>query len=88
MVKMMRTLEAGVLLLALPFTHGQAIKPVSSPDSSKPMVDLGYAKYQGRTNKTAGINYFRSIQYDLSQLQTACIILTISTDTQPILQAP
>ena len=53
--------EAGILLLAL--ANGQATQPVKSSNSSGPVVDLGYVKYQGRTNTTAGINYFRGIQY-------------------------
>ena len=55
-------LKSSVLLLALPLAYGQAIKPVNSPDSRKPMVDLGYAKYQGLTNITSGIDYFRGVQ--------------------------
>lgn len=41
---------------------GQSIQPVSNINSSAPNVDLGYVKYQGYTNATAGINYFRGIQ--------------------------
>lgn len=46
-------------------TAAQAIHPVSSPvsNSSSPTVDLGYVKYRGWTNSTAGISYFRGIQY-------------------------
>ena len=42
--------------------NGQAIQAVGSVNSSAPMVDLGYVKYQGYSNATAGINYFRGIQ--------------------------
>ena len=54
--------EASLLLAAL--ASGQATQPVSSPNASAPMVDLGYVKYQGWTNATAGISYFRGIQYE------------------------
>ncbi|KAK4560706.1 hypothetical protein LTR86_005284 [Recurvomyces mirabilis] len=43
--------------------NGQAIQTVGTVNSSAPMVDLGYVKYQGYSNATAGINYFRGIQY-------------------------
>lgn len=55
--------ELFLLLLASSHANSQATKPVSSPDSSKPQVDLGYAKYQGYTNSTAGITYFRGLQF-------------------------
>ena len=64
MIMMAAVFEAIVLLLALPLANAQAIKPVSSSNSSKPTVDLGYAKYQGWTNKTAGVSYFRGLQYE------------------------
>lgn len=34
-----------------------------SSNSSAPIIDLGYAKYAGYTNETAGINYYRGIKY-------------------------
>ncbi|KAK5174314.1 uncharacterized protein LTR77_001394 [Saxophila tyrrhenica] len=40
---------------------GQATQPATH--SIGPVVDLGYVKYRGTTNHTAGINYFRGIQY-------------------------
>ena len=61
MVFVSRYSRAVVLLATL--AGGQAILPVSSLNSSAPSVDLGYVKYQGITNATAGINYFRGIQY-------------------------
>ena len=53
---------AVVLFLKLQLAGGQAIKPVGSPNSTAPLVDLGYAKFQGTTNSTAGIEYFRGLQ--------------------------
>ena len=50
-------------LCCVGIANGQAIDPVSKPDASAPHVNLGYAKFQGITNKTIGINYFRGIQY-------------------------
>lgn len=32
-------------------------------NASTPVVDLGYAKYTGYTNTTAGINYYRGLHY-------------------------
>lgn len=32
-------------------------------NSSTPVVDVGYAKYAGYTNATAGINYYRGLHY-------------------------
>ncbi|KAI6890585.1 hypothetical protein KC318_g1264 [Hortaea werneckii] len=47
--------------------YGQAIEPVSSNSSSDaPSVDLGYVKYQGYSNASTGINYFRGIPYAAS----------------------
>lgn len=61
-MKWMRTLlETGVLLGAC--TNGQAIQHAKLLNSSAPTVDLGYVKYRGSTNITAGINYFRGIPY-------------------------
>ncbi len=34
-----------------------------SPSSTVPIVDLGYVKYSGYQNATAGINYYRGIRY-------------------------
>lgn len=54
--------HAGFLLSAC--VNGQAIAPVGPTSySNAPTVDLGYVKYLGYTNATAGINYFRGIQY-------------------------
>ena len=53
--------KAACLLAGL--ANGQSIQPVSSVNSSQPMVDLGYVKYQGLANASNGINYFRSIPY-------------------------
>lgn len=37
---------------------------LSSPGcSSAPVIDVGYAKYQGYTNTTAGIDYYRGLHY-------------------------
>jgi len=52
---------ASVLLATL--VSGQATQIVSSVSSSAPQVDLGYVKYQGYENSTAGIKYFRGLQY-------------------------
>ncbi len=55
-------LEATVLLASL--VNGQAIHSVGyGNSSSKPVVDLGYAKFQGYFNASTGINYWRGIQY-------------------------
>ena len=53
--------RAVVLLATL--ASGQATLPAGNINFSNPSVDLGYVKYQGVTNVTAGINYFRGIQY-------------------------
>ncbi|EXJ55528.1 hypothetical protein A1O7_08456 [Cladophialophora yegresii CBS 114405] len=39
------------------FAHAQV------PSSTVPVVDLGYVKYSGYQNATAGINYYRGIRY-------------------------
>ena len=54
------TIEAFLLLLA--GVKGQATKPIITQNPDAPWVDLGYVKYQGIANVTAGINYFRGIQ--------------------------
>jgi len=56
-----RIFTACMLLVNL--VNGQAIEPVSSVNSSAPQVDLGYVKYEGYENSTAGIKYFRGLQY-------------------------
>lgn len=35
----------------------------ASYNDSVPIIDLGYAKYAGYTNRTAGINYYRGLPY-------------------------
>lgn len=46
------------LFLFLPvFTEAQR------PSSTVPVIDLGYVKYSGYQNATAGINYYRGIRY-------------------------
>jgi len=62
MVPYARTLAVVVLLATS--THAQAIQPINNITSDAPTVDLGYVKYQGITNATAGINYFRGIQLE------------------------
>lgn len=42
-------------------SNAQSTKPVTLNSSVAPIVDLGYAKFLGYTNATAGINYFRGI---------------------------
>lgn len=57
-------MKFAALLAAAGVADAQATRPVSSTNSTNstaPTVDLGYVKYQGRQNATAGINYFRSI---------------------------
>ena len=36
---------------------------IAQSNSSVPLIDLGYAKYTGYTNATAGINYYRGLPY-------------------------
>lgn len=49
------------------YARGQAIEPVSNNASTDaPTVDLGYVKYQGYSNASTGINYFRGIPYAAS----------------------
>lgn len=50
------------LLLLLPLLPSPTVAQ-SNSSSSTPTVDLGYAKYEGYTNATAGINYFRGLRY-------------------------
>jgi len=52
----------GAVALLATLANGQSIQAVSNVTSGAPMVDLGYVKYQGVANTTAGINYFRGIQ--------------------------
>jgi hypothetical protein len=54
--------SASFLGLLAVFAKGQATQAASSYNNSAPAVDLGYVKYQGYTNATAGINYFRGLQ--------------------------
>ncbi|KAK0255618.1 hypothetical protein B0A54_10937 [Friedmanniomyces endolithicus] len=56
----------GAVALLATLANGQSIQAVSNVTSGAPMVDLGYVKYQGVANTTAGINYFRGIQYAAS----------------------
>src|SRR5260370_29181396 len=48
---------ATVLVSLNAFTNAQA------PSSTVPLIDLGYVKYSGYQNRTAGINYYRGIRY-------------------------
>lgn len=34
-----------------------------APSSTVPVIDLGYVKYSGYQNATAGINYYRGVRY-------------------------
>ncbi len=52
----------GAVALLATLANGQANQAVGNITSGAPMVDLGYVKYQGIANTTAGINYFRGIQ--------------------------
>jgi len=62
-MKYAQTLVEACALLAT-LAEGQSTQPISNSSSSNaPSVDLGYVKYQGYTNATIGINYFRGIQY-------------------------
>lgn len=69
---------AAAALLAAGVADAQAYGPASmnatNSSSSVPMVDLGYVKYRGGQNATAGINYFRGIQFvpALPSPQTLC----------------
>lgn len=36
---------------------------VANAQAAAPIVDLGYVKYSGLANSTAGINYYRGIRY-------------------------
>jgi carboxylesterase type B len=45
------------LLFLNTFSEAQA------PSSTVPVIDLGYVKYSGYQNATAGINYYRGIRY-------------------------
>ncbi|KAK1811512.1 hypothetical protein LTR12_014110 [Friedmanniomyces endolithicus] len=56
----------GAVALLATLANGQANQAVGNITSGAPMVDLGYVKYQGIANTTAGINYFRGIQYAAS----------------------
>ncbi|PSR78386.1 Alpha/Beta hydrolase protein [Coniella lustricola] len=50
---------AGILLLTGPI----ATATTADANSTVPIIDLGYVKYAGYTNTTAGINYYRGIPY-------------------------
>ena len=55
--------SVGAIALLASLANGQATSAVGSVSSGAPTADLGYVKYQGYTNATAGIDYFRGIQY-------------------------
>jgi carboxylesterase type B len=40
-----------------------ALVQAQSPTSTVPIIDLGYVKYSGYQNATAGINYYRGVRY-------------------------
>jgi len=63
-MKYAQTLVGACALLAS-HVEGQSTQPISNSSYgyNAPSVDLGYVKYQGYTNATIGINYFRGIQY-------------------------
>ncbi|QIW96956.1 hypothetical protein AMS68_002474 [Peltaster fructicola] len=44
-------------------SSGQATQPATTVPSGAPIANLGYVSYLGYTNATAGIDYFRGIQY-------------------------
>ena len=60
----MKSLLSGALTALLfssnTFTNAQ------TPSSTVPLIDLGYVKYSGYQNATAGINYYRGIRYAAS----------------------
>jgi carboxylesterase type B len=58
----MKFLSPGAVsaLLALFFI---AVTEGQSPNSTVPVINLGYVKYSGYQNATAGINYYRGIRY-------------------------
>lgn len=51
------------IALLASFANSQATSTVSSVPASSPTADLGYAKYVGYNNDTAGISYFRGIPF-------------------------
>lgn len=67
-MSMMKAGVVGAAALLAGVADAQAYQPVSmnstnSTGSGAPMVDLGYVKYRGVQNATAGINYFRAIPF-------------------------
>lgn len=56
-----QAIAAGSLLAGL--ASSQATTTVSGVPAGSPTADLGYVKYVGRNNDTAGISYFRGIPY-------------------------
>jgi len=52
---------SGAALLGL--ASSQATSTVSGVPAGAPTADLGYVKYVGRNNDTAGISYFRGIPF-------------------------
>ena len=58
-MKAMSALPSVVAFTAL-CVYGHATQP--SSDIKRPIIDLGYVKYRGITNSTAGITYFRGVQ--------------------------
>lgn len=61
-----------VALLFAGVASSQATTPVKSPDPNAPLVDVGYAKFQGYTSNRTGINYFRGIQCVFFAPTTSC----------------
>lgn len=49
--------------LLLPLLLLFSSSTTAQSNSSAPTVDLGYAKYEGYTNATAGVTYFRGLRY-------------------------
>ena len=54
-------IPAGALLAGL--ASSQATSTVASAPAGSPTADLGYARYVGYNNETAGISYFRGIPF-------------------------
>jgi len=55
---------AGAVGVLTSSVYAQATQPATH--AKGPVVDLGYLKYHGFANRTAGIKYFRGIQYAVS----------------------
>lgn len=62
-MKLHKVTGAALALCLASVCHAQFSNSTSNTTTTVPTIDLGYVKYQGYQNATAGINYYRGIPY-------------------------